>query len=34
MSAKLEETRFKRLNTLIKDSEAGLMIKEMRRAGK
>jgi uncharacterized protein YdeI (YjbR/CyaY-like superfamily) len=34
MSAKQEGTRFKRLNTLIKDSEAGLKIKEMRRAGK
>ena len=30
MSAKQEETRFKRLNRLIKDSEAGLKIKEMR----
>ena len=34
MSAKQEETRLKRLNRLIKDSEAGLKIKEMRRSGK
>jgi uncharacterized protein YdeI (YjbR/CyaY-like superfamily) len=30
MSAKQEKTRLKRLNTLIKDSKAGLKIKEMR----
>ncbi|HKI78866.1 MAG TPA: YdeI/OmpD-associated family protein [Ignavibacteriaceae bacterium] len=34
MSAKQEITRLRRLNTLIKDSEAGLKIKQMRRAGK
>ena len=34
MSAKQDETRLKRLDRLIKDSEAGLKIKEMRRAGK
>ena len=34
MSAKQGETRLKRLNTLIKDSKAGLKIKEMRRSGK
>jgi hypothetical protein len=34
MSAKKEETRVKRLRRLIKDSEAGLKIKEMRIGGK
>ncbi len=34
MSAKQEETRLRRLNILIRDSEEGLKIKEMRRAGK
>ena len=34
MSAKQEETRLKRLKRLIKDSESGLKIKEMRRGGK
>lgn len=34
MSAKQEKTRLKRLNTLIKDSKAGLKIKEMRRSEK
>jgi uncharacterized protein YdeI (YjbR/CyaY-like superfamily) len=34
MSAKQEETRLKRLNRLIIDSEAGLKIKEMRRVEK
>ena len=34
MSAKQKETRLKRLNTLLKDSEAGLKIKEMRKRGK
>jgi len=33
MSAKQEETRLKRLDRLMKDSEAGLKIKEMRRRG-
>ena len=34
MSAKQEETRLKRLDRLIKDSEAGLKIREMRIGGK
>ena len=33
MSAKREETRLKRLNTLIEDSANGVKIKQMRRAG-